>query len=348
MSSTKTISDSDFKNFYLKRIIKENHNNFIQQIQLCPGSGYDESSYSCGNLLASIGANQLNIYDNEHIGNHLDLMSHMVLDEEDEETILSSCWLLPPQDCWIVLGGTEGYIHAISLAYSQEIIKFKPHSDDITQILSHPNLTYYCLTTNIENSLILTELKIKSTSSVFSPCGNIIYFGNQKGQIFQSLLNCEFNSKDETNWSIEEPELIYNGRDHGNASIDSINITQNGNIIFKANNGKLASYNLLEQKMNYIVTIKNGGYHRSSFGLSKGEEYLTIGNEVGNILIYRTSTGQLLQTLKHKRSSKPVKCAIFGNNNTNIIYCSEGFIWRYDYLDDKILQEWENLNKMQQ
>jgi hypothetical protein len=59
MSSIKTICDTDFKNFYLKRIIKENHNNFIQQILLCPSSGYDESSFNCGNLLASIGANQV-------------------------------------------------------------------------------------------------------------------------------------------------------------------------------------------------------------------------------------------------------------------------------------------------
>ncbi|KAJ1527332.1 hypothetical protein HK096_011036, partial [Nowakowskiella sp. JEL0078] len=34
----------------------------------------------CSNLVATIGKNQLNIYDNSHCGNHFTVLSHFVLD----------------------------------------------------------------------------------------------------------------------------------------------------------------------------------------------------------------------------------------------------------------------------
>ena len=50
----------------LKRIVRENHGTPIYQAQLFT------------NVLATVSPQQVNIYDNEHCGNHLDIMCTFV------------------------------------------------------------------------------------------------------------------------------------------------------------------------------------------------------------------------------------------------------------------------------
>jgi len=64
--------------FYLKRIIRENHASPIRQIVFnhrpLPGSNFDAS-----NIVATVAKAGISIYDNEHCGNHFDIMAHYIL-----------------------------------------------------------------------------------------------------------------------------------------------------------------------------------------------------------------------------------------------------------------------------
>jgi hypothetical protein len=63
-------------NFFLKRIVKENHGLPIHQLVLGPETL--DPSTNMSNILATISPQQVNFYDNEHCGNHLDSMSHFL------------------------------------------------------------------------------------------------------------------------------------------------------------------------------------------------------------------------------------------------------------------------------
>ncbi len=56
------------KKLILRRIVKENHGRPIKHI------AFNFTSPCNANLVATVGANQANIYDNENCGSHLDIM----------------------------------------------------------------------------------------------------------------------------------------------------------------------------------------------------------------------------------------------------------------------------------
>jgi hypothetical protein len=72
--------------FYLKRILKENHGLPVVHCSFFPSiamtlnptpnaSTTTEENYSMDNLLLTQSPNQINVYDNQHLGTHLDLVS---------------------------------------------------------------------------------------------------------------------------------------------------------------------------------------------------------------------------------------------------------------------------------
>jgi hypothetical protein len=70
MNSTKCVEfEFWMKNLKLKKVIKENHKTDILKIEIHPKHR---------NILSTAGGNQVNIYDNEHLGPNLDLISHFV------------------------------------------------------------------------------------------------------------------------------------------------------------------------------------------------------------------------------------------------------------------------------
>ena len=58
----------------VRRIVKENHGEEIA------AAAFNRVDPAMAHMLATVGGRQLNIYDNEHRGDHLDLVSHYVDD----------------------------------------------------------------------------------------------------------------------------------------------------------------------------------------------------------------------------------------------------------------------------
>ncbi|KAG0013865.1 hypothetical protein BGZ80_010793 [Entomortierella chlamydospora] len=93
-----------FKNLRLRRIVKENHSSEINQLAFCLNQRHNRTPFGLdqvkvfekrgavkrdpmdnSNILGTTGGPQANIYDNEHCGDHLDIMSHFLLDPSGEE-----------------------------------------------------------------------------------------------------------------------------------------------------------------------------------------------------------------------------------------------------------------------
>lgn len=81
----------------------------------------------------------MNVYDNEHCGDHLDIMSNFDLSTQDDQDktrkdLHTFCWLYRENDAWLAAAGADGLIHIVSLANSQEIDILAGHTSKLHYI----------------------------------------------------------------------------------------------------------------------------------------------------------------------------------------------------------------------
>ncbi|KAJ2404852.1 hypothetical protein GGI10_005467, partial [Coemansia sp. RSA 2530] len=90
------------------------------------------------------------------------------------------------------------------------------------------------------------------------------------------------------------------------------------------------------------MSVRNHGICVSRFDVSYDDCYLCVGNSRGEVYIYCIDSGKVVGHLAHKRSVRQVTCCQFSRDCRSVVYTGEGgFIWRYDYVDDETLAEWE-------
>lgn len=54
----------------------------------------------------------------------------------------------------------------------------------------------------------------------------------------------------------------------------------------------------------------------------------------------------MVAELAHRRSTKSVRCCAFTRDCRQVVCAGEdGFLWRYDYIDDATLKEWASWKK---
>ena len=140
-----------FRQMQLRTVIRENHLSPISNVAF--NNTIISGAMNCNNLVASIGSNQLNIYDNVHCNkNFLDLFMNYVhkipkenLDQvqEGEERYLPgatlSCltWVYKPdpENTNLAVGTQAGDIIILSLASSSATCVLKGHTGEITHVV---------------------------------------------------------------------------------------------------------------------------------------------------------------------------------------------------------------------
>ncbi|KAI9494347.1 WD40-repeat-containing domain protein [Zychaea mexicana] len=195
----------------LRRIIKENHGTDVNQLAFffnnknfsAPvgidvtktfdkrGSVQREQT-DTSNVLATIGGCQLNVYDNEHCGDHLDIMSNFdlsVLQNKEEDPVRRDlhtfCWLYRENDAWLALAGTDGLIHIVSLANSKEIAILHGHTKTIHDLQTHPSSDNYILSTSKDGTARLWDVDAKRCLAIFEADATVTCF-DQTGEKFIS------------------------------------------------------------------------------------------------------------------------------------------------------------------
>lgn len=101
------------ENLHLSRLIKENHGECL--IECCFFKSEIKDIYNPTNLLAVIGGKQANIYDNEHCGTHLDIMSQFNCDQN--LVIVYSQRLAAAGSKWNMISGWQWEISADRFIY---------------------------------------------------------------------------------------------------------------------------------------------------------------------------------------------------------------------------------------
>ncbi|CAO3616655.1 unnamed protein product [Cunninghamella blakesleeana] len=366
-----------FKNLRLRRILKENHGenitqlafffndkNFTAPVGVDVHKTYDKKGIvqrdetDTSNVLATAGGPQVNVYDNEHCGDHLDIMSNFNLaskmsNEEDisGKFIQTFCWLYKNEDAWIAAGGADSHIHIISLAYSKELAILKGHKKRITDIHSHPKNDKYILSVSGDDTVRLWDVDNKKCVAIFEadasvacfhPSGESFITGNSKGDfrlwsIPESILLLE----DDEPLCISKRDSRLLRKMHGDCAIDCIRFA-NGNILSKSVNGRMEYWDAEKNEPIRSFRVKTGENH-SKFDVSLNDEFFCVGSTQGSVYIYNINTGKLISELSHRRSNRLIKCCVFSRDCRQVI-CggTEGFMWRYDYISEKTLEAWEN------
>ncbi|KAG0274933.1 hypothetical protein BGZ95_009330 [Linnemannia exigua] len=351
-----------FKNLRLRRIVKENHASEINQMAFCLNQrhnktpfgldhvkvfeqrgGVKRDSWDNSNILGTTGGPQANIYDNEHCGDHLDIMSHFLLDPFGEEgaeelpEMLTCCWMHQPQDAILATAGTDKVVHILSLSRSKELVRLTGHTHTITDIQAHPFNDDYILSASKDGSVrmwnILTGkclfiFEIKASVVCFNPNteGNTFLTGGYNGEVREWPIPALDTEPEEPVVVLANESKVLQAGLHS-ARIDCIRFAK-GKVLSKSVNGKVEYWDPETFAQIRTFTIKNTASNQCRFDVSLDELFFCVGTSNGSVYIYNIDTGRTVTELKHRRT---VICA-----------GEDSFIWRYDYVTDETLNEWAN------
>ncbi|KAJ2550923.1 hypothetical protein EV175_003880 [Coemansia sp. RSA 1933] len=376
-SETKLLTPEHiFQNLRLRRIVRENHNGTVAQLALVfyhPGdkgqnghgmggmSSYERTFDKRGsairdpednsNLLCTTGNVQANIYDNENCGDHLDIMSNFQLSAGNAAVFRTCCWIRCPGDALFAVAGEDMLVHIISLAWTREIRVLSGHTDTIVDLQPHPTDDRLIVSVGSDQTVRLWSVKTgtclcvynqSATCARFHPEGSSLFIGSPSGEVSQWPVP-EYAEKtdDSIQLTQDDCEIIIPGKRNIGSSVDCIRFA-NANLLTKNMSGRIEYWDLSTKTLVRTFNIRSHGVTVSRFDVSFDDKFVCAGNSRGEVGIFCIESGNPVRILRHKRSVRPVTSCVFTRDCRSIIYTGEGgFIWRYDYVDDETLVEWE-------
>lgn len=343
------LNDDILKELRLRRIVKENHSQSVNDI--C----FNRTSPDLGNLMATVGAVQANVYDNEHFGDHLDLVSHYTGTEKQE--LLSCCWLPSDADALFALGGANGAIQIVSLTQSSVLRVLEGHKNSVVQVFvneSLPRVLFSCAKDegvrvwDISSGLCVAIFDTKGASAAAASSTRLIIGTNSGDFVLFSLPADLTAGKDiSTAHHLAAARGTKITKRVHNAAIDGLAFIDDAHVLSKSVNGRAEYWNVDSEKQVSRFSQKgSAGNNECRFGLSIDRRYVAIGDASGVVTVFHVESGREVSELRHKRSRAAVRaCAFGGPQGRNIVYvCADATIWRYDYIDEATLAEWAKKN----
>ncbi|CAG8740928.1 14531_t:CDS:2, partial [Acaulospora morrowiae] len=296
---TASPADTSFRNFRLRRIVKENHGHDINHLafffnlsnyEAPVGTLYKKNFNKLGhversvrdtsNILASVGDIQANIYDNEHCGDHLDIMSNFAVDEKSDlasSELLTCCWLHRDDDALLAIAGNSRVIYIISLTLSITLQKMQGHNgkwkhpkDDIHLLSASQDVSVRLW--NTISGTCLYAFEIKASVVCWNPSGQTFLTGGYNGEV-------RIWKTPDLMFPPTQPPLRFSQKDFETrhkkfhtGQIDSIRFA-NKHVLSKSINGKIEYWNYETFEVLRSFAIKNGSNNRSRFDVRYRKEF---------------------------------------------------------------------------
>jgi WD40 repeat protein len=329
----------EWKHLNLKRIVKENHGCAISQL------AFPNPRHS---ILATVSSTQINFYDNEHIGDHLDIIS-----QYNGHDLRCLAWISLPDDL-LLCTASQNVIHVFSLTRSREIKRLCGHAGLISDLASLSQAPNWLLSTSQEDGTSRlwhlnspeTSLFTLSTFSTRSVCifislimktfhlnGTSFYTATTQGVIHEWPIPMDLTtltSADldffqdfalETTEDSKSTDQVYH---HHQAEIDALVALSHNRLLSKSIDNTV----ILWQNLIPIYKI-DAIYMSGRLAVSLDESLFCVGTLMGGLLFYDIETGECVHQLKHKRSTKSIRCCAFTSKSV-LCVDDDSVLWRYD------------------
>ncbi|RKP06156.1 WD40-repeat-containing domain protein [Thamnocephalis sphaerospora] len=354
-----------FDHFRLRRLVRENHGTAITQLAV-------HSRHP--NLVATVGANQASVYDNEHCGNHLDIVTNYTAPAsaahtDDEPRFTCCAWLRVhphPMDAWLAIGGHDGVIRLLSIARSAEFRRLGAPTaagaalPALVELQSHPTLPVL-LAAYADGSVRYWRLDDErdvsgAETSAETKC-SLRLTAEDCQRVWRLKASALYISADGTYFlagtrtgeirRVMLPEALMSAttmmadNDDGEllmqphyTAIDCISMADDDAIVSKSASGKLVIGSLGLREVVRTVQLHDENIDTRS-------RFGLSGDSQGRVTVYQRYTGEVLREFHHRRANRPVLCCAFAREDRNLLVVGEdGCIWRWDYVDDATLAEW--------
>ncbi|KAI8821524.1 WD40-repeat-containing domain protein [Fimicolochytrium jonesii] len=323
----------------LRRIVRENHGKAINHCAFFTERA-QKGGIRAGNVLVTVGGDQVNFYDNAHCGDHLDIMSHFVVgggvyfpdapqpESGEPPELLTSTFLPHPTDALLAAAGTDATIHIISLTRSQEIAQLTGHTATITHLETHPTDDELLLSVGEDGTVRMWHVgarrevarwSVKARCATFHPNGLSFITASPRGvirdwEIPDALLDL---SADDA--AVYPHETVETGLPvaqvvetfHGGCCIDDIRYVDS-RVLSKGVNGKVAFWDPLAEEIIHIFQVKGStGHNTCRLGISTDGTHFCVGTPAGSVAVYSLAAGTLVSVLAHPRSNKAVRACAF-------------------------------------
>ncbi|KAG2448386.1 hypothetical protein HYH02_006968 [Chlamydomonas schloesseri] len=189
------------KNLELRTVLKESHGSPILDLvfnSVTPGHH---------NLFASIGKDQVTIYDDEHMGDYLGVVVHYVNSATGGD--VSCCaWVQTAGisrhelgDACLAVSGPEGVIQVISVAEARVVALLKGHTSEVTELRGCAGVPGLLLSLGGDGGMRLWDVAAGAclaalncadiTTAELHPDGSCIYTGHRGGRVSRWPLRLE-------------------------------------------------------------------------------------------------------------------------------------------------------------
>ncbi|KAL1920946.1 uncharacterized protein VTP21DRAFT_11581 [Calcarisporiella thermophila] len=374
------MQENIFKNFRLRRVIRENHGQdttravfFFDADHIGPHQDFEHDSRlaleknpqdTC-NIVATVGGAQVNIYDNEHCGDNLDLVSHFTLDPSENRKTQTSrkelnacCWIRKGYDGYLITAGKDTMIHILSMLTSQEVKVLSGHSKPIVDLQRVPNSKSYIMSAsrdgtvrlwNIDTENCLAIYEVDASVIAIEPSGKQFFTGGFKGDIRRwDLPSLDYIPESPKVFGRLESQLVTlighpgNGKKpHGDSPIDCIRFAGE-HIVSKSTNNRMEMWDPETFQHIRSFKVKNSIDNVCRFDISLDGKFLAVGGSNGNAYIYNLRTGKVVVELSHRRAVKAIRACAFSHDCRNVICTTQGAtVLRYDYVPAETLEKWD-------
>lgn len=332
----KNADEQEEDEFKLRMIIKENHGKSITCIK------FNTIMDECKNIVATIGENQLNIYDNAHKGEFLDLMLHYTNDSEGHSGTLTACeWLaagdaagdptLPWQplkgDAYVAVGGNDRRVQILSVRRLQ-VVRLLDVNGAVTALAAGKRPAEL-LSASADGVVRLWNVhaaepslrswSVSAVSLAWHPDNSRFFTGSTSGE-----LQC---------WSSDNSSATLLQSFRGSIGTRNVLLTQeslavvNSETMFsKGSDGVVVRWKHVDGEWK---NTKQWKVVQSSRGMAADEEYVAVGTNEGSVRIFNHS-GELHTVVSHRRARSPVKSISWAVGGLSLLFATGPFLWRWD------------------
>lgn len=340
--------DAHWKRMRLRTVVKESHGRPVAQMAYAKGA--------CSNLVAVVGGDQANIYDDQHFERHLDVVAqyvHVKTKHVQGGELMCCCFVGCTEkgakkhhygDVRLAVGGEDGSVSILSLVEGRVLHILKKHQKPVVAIAADESVPGEILSLgedgmiyhwNAEDGTLLHTVVGKDATAVAvePAAGNgirALITGHKTGQIKRWALSVLKDTTQRKRARVADDLPMH----AHSRTLDCLAFLPRNRLASKSTDGKVVVWDYLTMKQvcAWQVRVHGKDSNFSHFGPTEDGSYIATGTGDGHVHIHCSSTGRNMATLSPVKVSGPVTCSIISADCNHVLASlGAGFIFRFEY-----------------